>query len=155
MVAALVFVGLLLCVIPAYIAMGLLFFSTPLIVERGLSPVAALQTSKDLTRQNVLMFTLFAFVTSLIASVGSYACYIGLLATFPLQFTITAVAYRDCFGVEGAKSFSAGPAPAADYGAPPPAAPGAWNNTGGCRHCGAALPATGDFCPGCGNPVSR
>jgi hypothetical protein len=78
-----------------------------------------MQTSYELAKRNWLMFTLFAFVVQLLASLGAYACYIGILATLPLMFTIAAVAYRDCFGTEGAGYFSPNtPAMPSDYGQP-------------------------------------
>jgi uncharacterized membrane protein len=99
-------VGVLLCIIPGFIVAGALFFTIPLIVERRLGAVEAMKASYERTKKNLLMFTLFAFVVQLIAQAGSYACYVGLLATIPLLFTITAVAYRDTFGLEGARYFT-------------------------------------------------
>jgi uncharacterized paraquat-inducible protein A len=151
-------IGAMLCVIPAFIVAGLFFFTLPLIVERDLGVFEAMRASSDVTKRNLLMFTLFAFVVQLIASAGSYACYIGLLATWPLMFTITAVAYRDCFGMEGARSFlqtpSASPtqidygAPSAVYTPPPP------QESRVCPNCQTTFPATAQFCPRCGTNVS-
>jgi uncharacterized membrane protein len=104
--AILTMVGAMLCLVPAFIVGGCLFFTVPLIVERKLGPIEAMKASYEYTKNNLLMFTLFAFVVQLIAQAGSYACYVGLLATIPLLFTITAVAYRDSFGLEGAKYFT-------------------------------------------------
>ncbi len=104
--AILTMVGMVLCVVPAFIVAGCLFFTVPLIIERRLGPIEAMKASYELTKNNLLMFTLFAFVVQLIAQAGSYACYVGLLATIPLLFTITAVAYRDSFGLEGARYFT-------------------------------------------------
>lgn len=109
-------IGILLCVLPAFIVAGLFYFTIPLIVFGDMGVIEALQASKDLTKQNIWMFTLFAFIVQLLSQVGSYACYVGLLATYPLLFTIAAIAYRDCFGVPGARSFAAPPsANAAPY----------------------------------------
>jgi hypothetical protein len=159
LIALLTMIGALLCIIPAYIVMGLFFFTIPLIVERGLGATDAMRTSYELTKQNILLFTLFAFVVGLIAQIGAYACYIGLLATFPLQFTITAVAYRDLFGLEGARSFLP-PAPhvPSPY-APPPSAyapPSAYTPSPpprACRNCQSSLPPSATFCPRCGTPT--
>jgi hypothetical protein len=103
-----------------------------------------------------VMFTLFAIVVSLIASAGSYACYVGLLATYPLMFTMTAVAYRDCFGVEGALSFRetaasppGGYAPAPSFNAQPPQ-----EQTRACPTCHTSLPANAQFCYNCGTNLS-
>ena len=155
-------IGALLCVIPSFIVAGLMFFTLPLIVERNLGVFEAMRASRDVTRPNLLMFTLFAFVVQLIASAGSYACYIGLLATWPLMFTISAVAYRDCFGVSGARSFlPAAPSPQTGYGSPPaiytpappaPSAPAAQAIV--CTNCQTSLPATAQFCPRCGTNVN-
>jgi hypothetical protein len=113
-------IGLVLCVIPAFIVLGALYFTLPLVVERRLSIGDAIQRSRDATRGDLLMFVLFAFVVSIIAQAGSYLCYVGMLVTWPLQYTIAAIAYRDCFGVAGARSFSNRAAPPHAYGAPPP-----------------------------------
>ncbi|MBI3653834.1 MAG: hypothetical protein HY231_22615 [Acidobacteria bacterium] len=112
-------IGSALCIIPGFIVGGCLFFTLPLIVDRRLGAIDAMKASYELVKQNLLMFTLFAFVVQLIASAGSYACYVGLLATIPLLFTISAVAYRDTFGVEGARYFTTNAPPAAGGYAPP------------------------------------
>lgn len=115
--ALLTMIGAMLCFFPAYIVAGMIFFTAPLIVDRKLGVVQAMQTSYELAKRNWLMFTLFAFVVQLLASLGVYACYVGILATLPLLFTITAVAYRDCFGIEGAQYFSpSAPQAPSDYG---------------------------------------
>jgi uncharacterized membrane protein len=146
-----VLIGLVLCVIPAFIAIGLFFFAVPLVVEKGLGPVEALRASSDVTRQNLLMFTLYALVVQLIGSVGSYACYIGLLVTYPLIFTMTAVAYRDCCGLGGARTFlPADQIPATEYSTPPPAS-AVTPARSQCRNCNIALPPAATFCPRCGS----
>lgn len=156
--SVLVAIGAMVCIIPAFIVGGLLFFALPLIVERDLGVFEAMRASRDVTQTNLLMFTLFAFVVQLIASAGGYACYVGLLATWPLMFTITAVAYRDCFGVEGARSFQQPASPAQiDYGAPsaiaaPPPPPPLESRI--CPNCQTSFPSAALFCPRCGTKVS-
>jgi uncharacterized membrane protein len=150
-------VGAMLCIIPAFIVAGMLFFTFPLIVERNLGVIEAMKASREVTRGNLLMFILFAFVLQLIVSAGSYACYVGLLATYPLMFTISSVAYRDCFGVAGARSFlpQAAP-PQTGYVPPAPVArPAAREQASTCPNCEASLPATAQFCPRCGMNVIR
>jgi len=154
MVGALLLIGVLgilgamLCVIPAFIVGGLFFFTLPLIVDRNLGVLEAMRASRELTQQNLFMFTLFAFVVSLLSSLGAYACYVGLLVSYPLLFTITVVAYRDCFGVPGARSFALPtPPPPPNYGAPPPQWPAV------CPNCQAAVPANAAFCARCGGRV--
>ncbi len=141
-------IGAILCIIPAFIVAGLFFFTIPLIVERNLGVTDAMRASYEVTRQNLLMFTLFAFVIQLLASAGGLACYVGLLVTYPLFFTITAVAYRDCFGVPGARKFSpASPPPPPNYGtpySPPPV-------SAVCPNCQAEVPTGALFCVRCGH----
>lgn len=135
LVGILTMIGMMLCVIPAFIVGGALFFTLPLVVERRLSVGDAIQTSREATRGDLFMFVLFALIVTLIAQAGSYLCYIGLLVTLPLQFTIAAIAYRDCFGVPGARSFVGKAGPTHAYGAPPPsgyqpAPPQQWSGYG-------------------------
>jgi uncharacterized membrane protein len=119
-VGVLAMIGFLLCIIPAFIVVGALYFTVPLVVERRMSIADAIQASRNATRGDLFMFVLFAIVVSIIAQAGSYLCYVGMLVTWPLQYTIAAVAYRDCFGVPGARSFASKAAPPHSYGAPPP-----------------------------------
>lgn len=147
-----VLLGAIVCIIPAFIVGGLLFFTLPLIIERNMGVFEAMRASREVTGRSLVMFTLFAIVVSLIASAGSYACYVGLLATYPLMFTMTAVAYRDCFGVEGALSFRetaasppGGYAPAPSFNAQPPQ-----EQTSTCPACHTSLPANALFCYNCG-----
>lgn len=165
----LVFLGSLLCVIPGFIVAGLLFFTYPLMVDRKLGAVEAMKASVEMTKPNLLMFTLFAFVVQLIASAGTYACYVGLLVTLPLMFTIGVVAYRNCFGLEGAAQLpppeawgGASYSPPAlgatqPFSAPPQAAqppqPPQQPAATACPNCEAPLPATAKFCFRCGAPA--
>jgi hypothetical protein len=147
--------GMLVCVIPGFIVAGMLFFTVPLIIERKLGVFEAMRASREVTQRNLLMFTLFALVVQIIASVGAYACYIGLLATWPLMFTMHAVAYRDCFGLEGARCFlPPAPSPESGYAAPPITyAPVPVPQLPACSNCQTPLPATAQFCPRCGANV--
>lgn len=131
LIGLLYLVGALMCLIPGFLVLGLFFFTVPLIVERGVGVLEAMRASFELARSNLLMFTLFALLVSLLASAGSYVCYVGALVTYPLFFTVAAVAYRDCFGLEGALGF--------------------W---GRCPSCGLApLPGGAAFCPSCGSQL--
>lgn len=126
LVAILATIGTMLCIIPGFIVQGLCFFAIPLVVERRMGPIQAIQSSIEAAKKDWLMFTAFAFVVNIIASLGSILCYVGLLASYPLLFTITSVAYRDVFGVAGANApQSYSPPPPPDYGMNPPP-PSSW-----------------------------
>lgn len=152
------------CFFPGLIAAGLLFFTVPLIVGGNMGVVDAMSASFRATKGNWLMFALFAFVVALLAAAGQLACYIGLLATYPLQFTIAAVAYRDVFRIQGARSFSSKPASSQTsysgqqwpvgqgYNPPPPAriAEPQPQQVTRCTQCGASLTNAVNFCIQCG-----
>ena len=127
-IAILSMIGALICILPAFIVQGLCFFAIPLAVDKKLGPIADIQTSIEATKKDWLMYTLFAFVVSLIAGAGAILCYVGLLASYPLYFLITAVAYRQVFGLDGISSptsYSPPPPPNyGDYNPPPP--PSSW-----------------------------
>ena len=105
LIALLSAVGAIFCILPGLIVGGLLYFTVPLIVEGNLGVIDAMKTSFERTKGSWFMFTLFAIVVNLLAQLGAVACGVGLLATFPLLFTIAAIAYRDTFGVAGARHF--------------------------------------------------
>ena len=100
-------IGAVFCIVPGFLALGLFYFTFPLIVEKKLGVIEAMRQSFEMTRPNMWMFMLFAFVVALLGSIGQLACYVGLLVTYPLQFLITAAAYKDCFGVAGARNVAA------------------------------------------------
>lgn len=166
-------IGALLCFFPALIVNGLFHFTIPLIIERRMGVGSALGASFEATKKHWLMFTLFTFVVGIIASLGQIACFIGLLATYPLQITIMAIAYRDVFGMPGARSFAAipavtstsyagqswpspaqQPAPPQPLFAPPPVQPPPEVQPQPaqtrCPQCGATLTRVTNFCNFCG-----
>lgn len=75
-------------------------FTFPLIVDRGLSPVEALKTSWRGTEGRLVDLALTMFIAWFIGSLGAYACYVGMLLTFPVTYTIVAAAYIDVFDSE-------------------------------------------------------
>lgn len=144
-------IGAVFCILPGLVVAGLLYFTMPLIIERRLGVFEAMQTSFERTKGQWLMFALFAIVVGILAQIGSVACGVGILVTFPLYFTINAVAYRDLFGVSGAQSFAPQAASASGYAQPwtAPEEPPQANKQ--CPRCGATgLAAGAKFCNVCG-----
>ena len=140
--------GAVFCILPAYVVLGTLHYAVPLVVERDSGITEALRTSWDATKGHWLQFTLFGVVVHLIGQLGSAACGIGILFTLPLFFTITVVAYRDIFGVTGARSFM--------KNVPVDARPPAASSGATCPHCGSAVvSATARFCNVCGRELIR
>lgn len=99
--------GLVLCVVPGLLATGRLQFAVPLAIDRGLSPVEALRASWEATRADTLGYTLHALAVGMLSGLGAHACGVGMVLTWPLFFTATAVAYRDVFGPPPAPSAAA------------------------------------------------
>ena len=128
--------GALFCYFPAFVVGGWLYFTLPLIVQKGLGVFDAISQSFELTKKGWFMFTLFAFVVGMISQIGVYACYVGIVFTLPLLYTISAVAYVDCF--EGGYRPSA---PEIQGGA----------STRYCSSCGKPVPREANFCDQCGS----
>jgi len=150
-IGVLTIIGALLCIVPAFLVSGLFFFAPHLVIDQGLGPIEAMRRSYEVTRNSMWWFTLFAFVIGLIAGAGSYACYVGMLATYPLSVAAGVIAYRDCFGMQDARSFQPASKPAPDIYTPASyPAPQAI-----CPHCQAPVPAAGLFCPSCGKAIQQ
>ncbi len=163
-------VGFILCILPYFVVIGLLHFTIPLIVERNLGIGEALNASVNATRTNWFMTTIFVFVLYLLGSVGVYACGIGAFVSYPLLFTVTAIAYRDVFGVAGARRFSvnqqqystnySGPSWASSGSTPPPTPPQFGYTPDQqptltiCPSCGTSIARASRFCNKCGNSLS-
>lgn len=157
--------GFSLCILPAFVVVGMLHFAIPLIVERRLSVGEAISASYNATKADWPMFVLFVFVLGLLASAGGAVCGIGMVASYPLHFTVTAIAHRDMFGVADARSFvTQKPAPASYAGVswPPGAVPPPpefvmpqqpEQTLTICANCGTSLSRAARFCNKCGNPL--
>lgn len=170
--------GALLCIFPAFIVAGLFYFAVPYLIERDTDISSALSASYEATKDHWFMYLLFALFLGLLAGVGQYACLVGVLVTYPLTFTITTVAYRDLFGVVGARRFgqqttatassyvgqdwptppSVVPPPPAISTSPfvaPPQTEEIESTAPRCSNCGAAVAPTARFCNFCGNRLGE
>ncbi len=127
-------IGAILCYFPAFIVQGWLFFTIPLIVRKNLGVLEALKQSYEIAKQDWFMFTLFAFVVGLISQLGLYACYIGIVFTLPLLYTITVVAYIACFEPDKQRYVTEQPA----------------MGSRACKVCGKRIPGNANFCDNCG-----
>jgi len=94
-----VFLGVPFCIVPALFLAGQWLFYSFFIVDKGLSPVAALSASWQATapyRVNALVFILLAFVVSF---VGVLACVVGaLLVSYPVVMVGAAYIYLKLVG---------------------------------------------------------
>lgn len=96
---ALIYVGIILLLIPGiYLAVAYLL-AIPLVVERGLSPWQALETSRKAISQHWFkVFGLFLLL-SLILMLSAIPLGIGLIWSIPLLTVAMGVLYRTIFGV--------------------------------------------------------
>ncbi len=157
--------GFSLCIFPAFVVVGMLHFTIPLIIERRLTIGEAISASYNATKADWPMFVLFVFVLGWLASLGGAVCGIGLVASYPLYFTITVIAYRDIFGVAGARSFLKQQQSSTTYAGtawtpgaipPPPqfVSPQTPEQTLTiCPNCGTSISRAAHFCSKCGNPL--
>ena len=137
-------VGLVLCIVPGLVGGllvgGMLMFAAPLVVEKRIGVTEALRESWDVTKPHMWMYAVWYLVITLIGSVGSYLCYIGMAATWPIYILGVMISYRDAIGIPGAL-----PSPRAQALAVP--------YTGG-YHGPAGPPVVGGRCPACGTAVA-
>lgn len=147
------FFGFFLLIIGVYVVAALVFFTIPIIVNEDIGVIEAMTKSYDMVKRDLLMFTLFVFVVMMLAQIGANFCLVGLLFTYPLLFTITAVAYRDCFeSGDGRVNILAETQAGTPYIYTQPSAPVDTPNPfiSSCPNCSAYMPISATFCPKCG-----
>ena len=96
--SALMMVGWLLAMAWIFFLQTRTMFILPLIADRGLGFLEAWRTSWQETRRGFWELLLLQFLAGLIGALGVYACYVGLLCTMPISFTIIAAVYEERLG---------------------------------------------------------
>ncbi len=91
------FVGSLLCVIPGFVASGLLMFTIPLIVIARMPATDAVARSWNALRSQWLTATIFHIVLCLLSSSGFLLCCVGILFTGPLYSLSIALLFHEFF----------------------------------------------------------
>jgi len=114
--------GFVLCIVPGFLLAGLLFPGFALIAD-GETLGNAITRSIAAMKQDMWNAGAFAFVISLVAVAGVFACFVGLFVTLPLFFLSGALAYRDMVGMPGLSGGGGGYGSPTGYGA---AQPGVW-----------------------------
>jgi hypothetical protein len=94
------YAGFCLLVLPGFIVSGVLMFTLPLIVDRGLDATDALGQSWQALKGQWLVAAVFHAVAGFVAWMGVCCCGVGLLLTAPLYCLSIAVLYRDFFMVK-------------------------------------------------------
>lgn len=93
-------IGVLACIVGAFVVSGLLMLSIPAMVTEKLSIADSLKRSYELTKGQILMATAFYFVVAILAVLGVIACGLGVFVTVPLSVVATYLVYRDLSGVD-------------------------------------------------------
>jgi uncharacterized membrane protein len=95
-----VLIGFLLLVLPGIYLAVAYYMAMPLVVEKGMSPWQALETSrKAITHRWFSVFGLF-FIMSLILFVSAIPLGLGMIWTLPMLIIAFGILYRNMFGVE-------------------------------------------------------
>jgi hypothetical protein len=93
-----IYVGLVLCIIPAFYVAGLFAFAPIIAAREGLGPIQSMQRSSEMLKPFAWANFGFMFVASFINILGVIACCVGLLWTTPILYIGLALHYRDFRG---------------------------------------------------------
>lgn len=117
-------VGQIASMVLGFVVGAAIFYSMPMVAATDVSAVDSIKLSWEKVQPNLVMYCVTYFVYSLISSLGSIACIVGIFVTQPLTMAAMAIAYRENFGLDGAAPAAVPPAvPPAPGVAPPPAVP--------------------------------
>jgi len=95
-----ILIGLVLLVIPGIYLMIAYYMAMPLVVEKGLSPWQAMETSrKTITHRWFSVFGLF-IVMIIILTISMIPLGLGMIWTLPMMMIAYGILYRNMFGVE-------------------------------------------------------
>ena len=92
--AIIIFVGLLLLIVPGFIAALGLIFVPYAVIDRGAGPINALKESWRITNGNKWQLFLFGLVLIGLNLLGLLALVVGLLVTAPITWLAVTHAYR-------------------------------------------------------------
>jgi len=95
-----VIIGFMLLVIPGIYLMMAYYMAMPLVVEKGMSPWQAMETSrKAITHRWFSVFGLL-LVMMVILTISMIPLGIGMIWTLPMMMIVYGIMYRNMFGVE-------------------------------------------------------
>jgi len=95
-----ILIGFILLVIPGIYLMVAYYMAMPLVVEKGMSPWQAMETSrKAITHRWFSVFGLF-IVMIIIITISAIPLGIGMIWTLPMLMIAYGILYRNMFGVE-------------------------------------------------------
>lgn len=89
-----VFIGFILCIIPAIIWLIFVAYAPLLALDKGLSPVEAIKTSIDWVKGKFGEVFLILLVAYLVQLAGACLCGVGLLVSTPVSLVAIVYSYR-------------------------------------------------------------
>jgi len=97
-----VFIGFMLFMLPGIYLMIAYYMAMPLVVEKGMSPWQAMETSrKTITHRWFSVFGLFILMVTIL-TISMIPLGLGLIWTLPLAMIAYGIMYRNMFGIESA-----------------------------------------------------
>ena len=87
-------IGFLLLIIPGIIASVALMFAPYLVIDKGLSPIAAMKESMRITKGSRLRLFALVMASMLVMLLGVLALVVGILAAIPVVMLAMVAAYR-------------------------------------------------------------
>lgn len=114
-------IGINFFYIPGLVIGALWLLVVPIMLDKNLGPIEALKESFHMMKDHVVMGSVVYLLAGLAAFAGVFACCIGIFATMPIYFAVTAVVYNDLkLGQSQPDPFSQRPeGPLGVYGTPP------------------------------------
>lgn len=96
----LIMIGLLLLVLPGIYLMFAYYMALPLVVEKGMGPWQALETSRKAISKRWFSIVALFILLGIIVTLSAIPLGIGLIWTIPMMMIAYGVLYRNMFGVE-------------------------------------------------------
>ena len=100
LVGIFVFIGALMCLLPALFVATIFIFPYHFIVDKKMDFWPAMQASHDVVKKDYAGFIVFMLAIIGVNILGVLALVVGLLVTIPMTFAAITVAYRDVVGFE-------------------------------------------------------
>jgi hypothetical protein len=141
--------GLMFCLVPGLVLLGLWIFVHPLVVEGRRGVLDAFRISLETTKPYLWSYVGWGLLMMLVYFAGAMVgC--GIIVALPLMMLMLMVSYRDVF--EGRQPVA--------YGVPGMATPSTYYGPAGapavggtCPSCGRVVAAGAVVCPACGNSL--
>jgi len=87
-------------IFPIFMVIGIffavVFYLVPYLIYHGdFGAIDSIKTSIQITKKNFWYLLLYVFLFSIISQIGSYLCFVGLLATIPIGYIMNYLMVKD------------------------------------------------------------